>query len=740
MNHLIKYINRFYDELEVFEDISRGHSYKAYMHQAILEFLENETKESAFAVYQAFFDSYRITLKGESNPFIDLLDVLRSYEENAATLIDKQRDHYIHSVNVFILGLCIYAQNKNYRKAFDTVNMGKANYSFSYDTKHEEFYYRWGLASLFHDVGYPVEIIGKQISKFMDFATEVDGDIKVKSHLEFENFNDLNTIAEVIPKREFTKAYYDKYDTCVYVDLLKPIDLLAHKLHVSLGVNLKDVKAALDNFVGVMAKSGFIDHGYYSAIIVLKWYGYLIQSCRYKPEYFFYPVLDSASAILLHNYYKNAMMKPPFNKGCLSPYDHPVAYLLILCDELQEWNREAYGIVDKKRTHAAEASLVITDQRLDVTYIAKKGTLPEKFSSEKEGLFRNLLDMDVLFTGGFAIGCEALDKLTAISGDMKQDTEIGPRPLLDNLEKLAIAIHELFNQKQLERHPDVPLVYPRFADLPDTLKYSNLRQARSIADKLELMGWELRPAGSAGEKVQEISEDDIESLAVYEHDAWVKERISTGWVYGEVKDIAKKISPYILSYDELPEEIKELDRDTIRNIPELLERIGMNIYRSGNIPDTAAPVDAYQGNEPYIYVSYAHSDSDAVLEHIKKLRNAGFRIWYDGGIAPGTNWPEEIALAVSNAACILVFMSPDAAASRDIKTEIAFALSKKKYMVCVYMRKTTLPLGLEMQLGNVTAIPEYLQNDRDQFYERLISVLPNHTKDTEASYLQEEEL
>ena len=41
-------------------------------------------------------------------------------------------------------------------------------------------------------------------------------------------------------------------------------------------------KDALDSFIYTMAKFGFIDHGFYSAIIVLKWYGYLIQSCKFK--------------------------------------------------------------------------------------------------------------------------------------------------------------------------------------------------------------------------------------------------------------------------------------------------------------------------------------------------------------------------------------------------------------------------------------------------------------------------
>ena len=579
MNNTKKYIDGFYDKLEVYEDIAKGHSYKAYMHQAILRFLENETKESAFVVYQAFFDSYRITLKGETNPFIDLLDVLRSYEENAATLINKQRDHYVHSVNVFILGLCIYIQNKNFRKAFNAVNMDKDKYPFSYDTKHEEFYYRWGIASLFHDVGYPVEIIGKQISKFMDFATQVDSDSHIRSHLEFENFNDLNAITEIIPKREFTKNYFDRYDTCIYVDLLKPIDLLAHKLHISLGVDLKDVKTALDDFVEIMAKNGFIDHGYYSAIIVLRWYGYLIQSCHYKPEYFFYPVLDSASAILLHNYYRNVLMKPPFNKGMMSPSEHPIAYLLILCDELQEWNRKAYGIVDKQRTNAADVSISISDSHLDITYLTNKGALPEQFANAKEKLLNEVLDLKKVFTAGFTIGCEVLDKLILMSGDMKKDDKVTPRPLLDNLERLAIAIHEMFNQKQLERHPDIPLAYPRFADLPDTLKYSNIRQARGIVDKLELMGWQMKPINSSGKSVKRMTSNEIELLAKMEHNEWVKERISTGWTYGKVKDVDRKVSPYILPYEELTEEVKELDRDTIRNIPALLEMIGMAIYR-----------------------------------------------------------------------------------------------------------------------------------------------------------------
>jgi len=574
MSKMQQYADQFFDGLEVYEDIARGHCYKIFMRQAIREFLDHETKETAFAVYRTFFDSYRITLQGSSNPFIDLLDVLKNYEENAAVLIDKQRDHYIHSVNVFILGLCIYTGNSRVRAAFDHTVMDKKEYPFSYDTQNEEFFYRWGLAALFHDVGYPVEIVGRQINKFIHFASDVCGKGNpVNVQLSFENFEDLNCISEIIPKRVFSQCYFDHYEDSVYIDTQKPVDLLAHKLHTSLGVDLKAAKHSLDDFVNVMARFGFIDHGYYSSIIVLKWYGYLIQSAKYKPEYFFWPVLDSASAILLHNCYKNMMQKKPFNLGALSAQTHPIAFLLILCDELQEWNRKAYGIKDKLRTLAAEAKLVVSDELLDVTFITHNGSLPAEFSREKKKLLCMLLDMDEIFDR-VAIHCQSLKK------QVLPDPVIAvePRPELKDLEKLARAIHEMYNEKQRERFPDKPLKYPDFDGLTDSLKYSNLRQAMDIPEKLHQMGYVMKLIGSAGELIKTIPKTYIEHLAEQEHEAWVAERIKSGWVAGVDVDAKKTTTPYLVPYDQLPDHIKQLDRDPVQNIPVLLERIGMAAY------------------------------------------------------------------------------------------------------------------------------------------------------------------
>jgi hypothetical protein len=580
MNNMKKYVERFFDDLQVFEDSEHGHCYKIFIKQAVLEFLNNETKETAFFVYRTFFDSYRIVIQDETNPFIDLLDVLKNYEENASTLIDRQRDHYIHSVNVFILGLCIYAQNAKYREAFRATVMDKNSYPYSYNTKNEEFFYRWGLASLFHDVGYPVEIVGRQINKFMDFVTDVDRKSKrVNVQLTSANFTAFNQIAEVIPKREFTKYLYERYDDSVYIDPLKPVDLLAHKLHTALGVDPQEMKSTLDNFVNVMALSGFIDHGYYSAIIVLKWYGYLIQSANYKPEYFFEPVLDSAGAILLHNCYKNMLQKKPHNLGTLSPFTYPIAFLLILCDELQEWNREAYGMKDKLRTLAAQVKLDISDKAINVTFVTLGGSLTSDFARGKKRLLYRLLAIGDLFDR-VSIRCKTLNKTIL----PPQPQVIEPRPRLCDLEKLARAIHELYNEKQQQRYPDKPLRYTDFDRLTDSLKYSNLRQAMDIPEKLFQMGYAMCPASKAAEPVVKFPKEYVEYLAEKEHEAWVAERKATGWISGEVVDAEKKTTPYLIAYKKLPEEIKQLDRDPVENIPALLSIIGFAVIKRHSLP------------------------------------------------------------------------------------------------------------------------------------------------------------
>jgi hypothetical protein len=45
-----------------------------------------------------------------------------------------------------------------------------------------------------------------------------------------------------------------------------------------------------------------------------------------------------------------------------------------------------------------------------------------------------------------------------------------------------------------------------------------------------------------------------------QHNAWIVEKVSDGWVYGEVKDADKKTHPCLVKYKDLPQFQKEKDR------------------------------------------------------------------------------------------------------------------------------------------------------------------------------------
>ena len=119
-------------------------------------------------------------------------------------------------------------------------------------------------------------------------------------------------------------------------------------------------------------------------------------------------------------------------------------------------------------------------------------------------------------------------------------------------------------------------------------------------------------------------------------------------------------------------------------------------------------MQVYEGNQPYIFVSYAHKDQAEVLPILEAMKARGFRIWYDSGIEAGTEWPEFIAEHLLGCDCFLAFLSPRSAASENCRNEINLAVSRKKKILIVYLEDTTLSPGLELQIGTKQSI--YLAN------------------------------
>ena len=121
---------------------------------------------------------------------------------------------------------------------------------------------------------------------------------------------------------------------------------------------------------------------------------------------------------------------------------------------------------------------------------------------------------------------------------------------------------------------------------------------------------------------------------------------------------------------------------------------------------------AYEGNKPYIFVSYAHKDSDTVLPILEALSEAGYRIWYDAGIEAGTEWPANIEAHLIQAEAVVVFISPNTVASRNCRNEIHLALNKNKEVLVIYLAETELKEGLGLQLSSIQSLFYHRYSDR----------------------------
>ena len=90
------------------------------------------------------------------------------------------------------------------------------------------------------------------------------------------------------------------------------------------------------------------------------------------------------------------------------------------------------------------------------------------------------------------------------------------------------------------------------------------------------------------------------------------------------------------------------------------------------------PFSAYQGDEPYIFVSYAHEDDETVYPEIQWLKDQGFNIWYDEGISAGKNWRAEIGDSLLKADYLLFYISKASLTSEHCLREISLALDEGK--------------------------------------------------------------
>jgi hypothetical protein len=171
------------------------------------------------------------------------------------------------------------------------------------------------------------------------------------------------------------------------------------------------------------------------------------------------------------------------------------------------------------------------------------------------------------------IGREGIGRYENLDAFGVLDRVCTPEVLLGGRrELLARALHEAHVRGQ-PKAGYKPADDPSLADwasLEERYKDSNRRHAEQIGAHLRRRGYEIVRLTDWDAVPEPFSEEEIEEMAIEEHERWRKQPASDG-----------RANPRRVPWDELDETVRQLNKDTVRSYPEVLMGIGYTIVRAG---------------------------------------------------------------------------------------------------------------------------------------------------------------
>jgi hypothetical protein len=352
----------------------------------------------------------KLWTREEGLPPFNMIQFLAEAEYDGQ-FYEGYRDHVVHSLLVYLLGLYIYSSSQIVREAM--LKLGGS----------EEFFRSWKVAALFHDIGYFLNVTDKEVAK----ATQESLLRKLGDFIE----NPLLTYGEAYGTFSLLKAdekriksrvrSLPQWDLETITDLRRPFapadgHILDELDDLVQGANLADAGEKRYCFrydrysrdIDADDHERCDDHGMISAMILLGQYTYfqryvdalckleiLEQVKALPPEVddelpnlpskvalWFNSVRQAAAAIALHNVHvtgwENSDADSSIARG--EPYyltldqyeltlaETPLAWLLALTDALQCWDRPKRTEVPRSLKHC---SLKYQEIRITATPIDK---------------------------------------------------------------------------------------------------------------------------------------------------------------------------------------------------------------------------------------------------------------------------------------------------------------------------------------------------------------------------------
>lgn len=512
-------------------------------------FIDSGATQDAYSVYycfmEMFFGSY-----GRSKKMIELLS---EYESNGSSILMKHRDHFSHSVYVFVLGLAIYETNENFRRAFNNF------YHFTADADRVEesgraahfFLEYWGMTALFHDVGYPFELTFEQVFSFF----EADDDDRGKT-TPFIVYKNMKTMMELGPHTQelFRRMYGRSFQT---IDEVMACDL-TQKLGETYGFTeeyllkvLKKKPVSPENFCYYM------DHAYFSTLCLFRELTAAmgietVEDRSARPQTFQFAHIDALSAILLHYDLFTYSIAPcgAGMKTTLSMDIHPLAWLLMLCDELQCWDRTAYGRNSRNELHPMAVEFDFSDNRLLARYQYDEkeqekidaflwayvewkqngcqGNAPKlkaysEMANAEKSFVRNI--EAIVDTAGIPI--TVVCDIAPVNRGSKQ-IYLSESSFL-HMHDFAVALNARYAHEGDVDEVEKSTMEKEFSALSLEYKLSNINQVKSFSRYLNAIHCFYTDRQVDFNMVEAFSPEEIEYIAPMEHERWVREHQSMGW-------------------------------------------------------------------------------------------------------------------------------------------------------------------------------------------------------------------
>lgn len=494
------------------------------LERALERFTDSGTAEDAFDVYFCYIEMFFGTY--ENKACRRMVEKLSEFESNGSSLIMKHRDHYSHSVYVFELGLAIYQKNAAYRNKY------KSFCGFEDDkTAAHHFLQYWGLASLFHDIGYPFELPFEQVKSYFSEAGENNNELGAIPFIAFKNiekYTGLDTKTAQKLKELYGRDFADSNELFAYC--------IAEKLGKAYNKTEDDIRDILSTKPSLPNKFGFyMDHAYFSATVLLKT---LCNDKMLAADKLTRHHIDAMTAIILHNsLYKFSVKSKEHDQPFKAEY-HPLAYMLMLCDELQCWDRTSYGRNSRSELHAMDCTFEFSGDTVTATYWydeyeynnkMSELTDPEEkrkleLSSKQEKIYK---DASVAELSEIKLKVSAKTRAADYSS---KNLHISQSNFI-HLYNFAVALNARYTYQDKEKDIKDDVLEDEFNALSLEYKLSNIGQAKAFSKHLDAIGCFYTDRPVDYPMLIKFTEKDIDVIGPLEHERWLREHIAMGWVY-----------------------------------------------------------------------------------------------------------------------------------------------------------------------------------------------------------------